>query len=141
MEILTYIQKSYTQIQLVTSKVAAGFPSPADDYLENALDLNEHLIHNPSSTFFVRVSGDSMINAKITDGDLLIIDRSKHCGHNDIVIALLDGDFTVKRLIRKDGLFQLKAENPKYPTITIEKGQDFEIWGKVMHVIYSLKKH
>lgn len=140
MQILTYTRKRSLKIQLATSKVSAGFPSPADDYLENALDLNEHLINNPSATFYVRASGDSMIGANINDGDLLIVDRSQDCDHQDIAIALLDGEFTVKRLIKKGGVLQLKAENPFYPTITIQQGQDFEVWGKVIHVIHSLNK-
>ena len=98
-------------------KVAAGFPSPADDHMDRKLDLNEHLIDSPSSTFFIRATGDSMIGAGISEGSLLIVDKAVEPKHNKIVIAVIDGEFTVKRLkVTKSG-FLLAPENPDYPTI------------------------
>lgn len=98
--------------------VPAGFPSPADDYLQKALDLNEHLIKRPSATYFVRVQGDSMTGAGIYDGDLLIVDRSLTPGHGEIVIAALNGELTCKALDRHRR--QLVAANPEYPPIPVD---------------------
>jgi DNA polymerase V len=117
--------------------VAAGFPSPADDYLEQALDLNEHLIQHPAATFFVRVDGDSMIGAHIVQGDILIVDRAIEPASGKIVIAVLNGEFTVKRLRKENGSLFLDAENPKYPSLKIEPHWDFQIWGTVTYVIHK----
>lgn len=119
--------------------VSAGFPSPADDYLEQHLDLNEYLIKNPSATFFVRVEGDSMVGASIQAGNILIVDRSLEASHGDIVIAVLNGAFTVKRFYKKQGDFRLIPENPKYPVISIREGDEFIIWGVVAHVLNELR--
>ena len=119
------------------SRVEAGFPSPADDYLEGGLDLNEHLIEHPAATFFLRVSGDSMTGAGIHAGDILIVDRSIAPGDGKIVIAAVDGELTVKRLYRRDGHIRLLSENPRYPPININAGQDLHIWGVVIHAIHS----
>ena len=118
--------------------VQAGFPSPADDYLEGALDLNEHLIRRPAATFFLRVLGDSMTGAGIHSGDLLIVDRSMRPTDGRIVIAVVDGELTVKRLSRRRGRVRLMPENPRYRPIEIRDGQDLQIWGVVLHVIHSL---
>lgn len=125
-------------IPLYLCSVEAGFPSPADDYMEGRLDLNSHLIQNPTATFFVRVSGDSMINAGIYPDDLLIVDRSLTPKDNSIVIAVLDGDLTVKRLLHEKGGLFLKPENCNYPLIKIGKETHFEIWGVVTNVIHSV---
>ncbi len=126
-------------LPVFSSAVSAGFPSPADDYLERHLDLNEHLIEKPAATFFVRANGDSMINAGIFEGDLLIIDRSCEVKNGSIVLAVINGEFTIKRLIKhKDKIF-LKAENIKYKTIEIKEEQDFFVWGVALHVIHNLK--
>jgi DNA polymerase V len=117
--------------------VQAGFPSPADDYLEGTLDLNEHLIRRPAATFFLRVLGDSMTGAGIHSGDLLIVDRSMHPANGRIVIAVVDGELTVKRLSRRRGRVRLMPENPRYRPIDIRDGQDLQIWGVVLHVIHS----
>jgi DNA polymerase V len=116
---------------LLAFPVAAGFPSPADDYMEGRIDLNEHLIHHPAATFFVRVKGDSMTGAGIQDGDLLIVDRAAECVSGCIVVARIHDEFTLKR-IRKDGsrVF-LMPENERYQPIEITEGSDFEIWGRV----------
>ena len=119
------------------SRIEAGFPSPADDYLEGALDLNEHLIRRPAATFFLRVLGDSMTAAGIHSGDLLIVDRSVHPDDGKIVIAVIDGELAVKRLYRRRGRIRLLAENPRYPPIDINDEQNLHIWGVVVHAIHS----
>ena len=124
-------------LPLYAAMVQAGFPSPADDYLEGALDLNEHLIPRPAATFFLRVTGESMTGAGIHSGDLLIVDRSCHPGDGDIVIAVVDGELTVKRLYRRQGRIRLLAENPRYQPIDINTGQDLHVWGVVIHAIHS----
>ena len=116
---------------LFSSGVSAGFPSPAEDYLEKKLDLNELLIQHPSSTFFIRVNGDSMTGAGINHDNILIVDRSLEPVNGKIVIAIVNGEFTVKRLIRKDNEFKLVAENPDYPSIEATEELSCEIWGVV----------
>ncbi len=128
-------------IPLATERVAAGFPSPAQDDIEQALDLNEYLIRNENATFIVKANSLSMLDAGIDIDDPLIVDRSIPAKSGDIVIALIDNDFTVKRLMI-DTQFQppkvwLKAENPDYQNIYIEEGQDLVIWGVVT---YNLKR-
>lgn len=103
------------RLPLVTESVAAGFPSPADDYIDSGIDLNEQLIRHPSSTFFLRVSGESMGGAGILHGDLLIVDRSLEPRPGRIVVAVLDGAFTLKRLARHRGRLRLEAAHPAYP--------------------------
>ena len=123
---------------LFLSRVRSGFPSPADDYIEKKLDLNEHLIDHPSATFFVKVKGDSMINAGIFSGDMLIVDRSKEATNNKIVVAVVNSEFTVKRLRKHSGKITLMPENPNYQPIEITDTTDFEVWGVVVHVIHSV---
>ena len=118
--------------------IPAGFPSPAEDYVEGPLDLNRHLILHPAATFFVRVKGDSMIGAGIHSGDLLIVDRAVTAIHNSVIIAVLNGDLTVKRLYRVGEILRLMPENPDYPPIEIPPGTDFEVWGVVTKVIHFL---
>ena len=117
---------------LATYRVSAGFPSPADDHLDDRIDLNEHLIRHPAATFFARVSGDSMIGAGIFDGDLLVIDRAAEITNRCIVVARIGDQFTLKR-IRKDGrrIF-LVPENAFFPTIELTEESDCEIWGRVV---------
>ncbi len=122
---------------LATEHVAAGFPSPADDHLEGKLDLNEYLVKHPAATFFVRVVGDSMINAGIHAGDLLVVDRSLESTDRNIILAVIDGEITVKRLIRKKGKVILMPENENYKPIKINEESQFEIWGVVTHVIHG----
>ncbi len=122
---------------LYSSHVRAGFPSPADDYIETYLDLNEHLIKHPAATFFVTASGDSMTGAGIQSGDMLIVDKSLDASHGKIVIAAIDGELTVKRLSRQGGRVQLLPENDAYKPIDITDEQDLVIWGVVTHVIHS----
>lgn len=123
---------------LFMSSVEAGFPSPAEDYIEGRLDLNKYLIKHPAATFFVRVSGNSMINAGIYPGDILIVDRSLEAADKKIVIAVVDGELTVKRLRHKGNLFFLAPENDAYLPITITEEMSFEIWGVVTNVIHKV---
>ena len=125
-------------LALYLSRIKAGFPSPAEDYLDKKLDLNEHLIKHPASTFFVKVKGDSMIGAGINSGDILIIDRSLEPKDKRIVVAVINGEFTVKRICKNADRLSLLAENPKYPAIEIKDGMDFEVWGVVVHVIHTV---
>lgn len=117
----------------------AGFPSPADDYIDRGLDLNELLIKHPSATYFVRVEGDSMINAGISEGDILIVDRAVEPKNNSIVIAVLNNEFTVKRVRFLKNRIQLIPENDNYSIIEIDENQDFEIWGTVINVIKRIE--
>ena len=121
-----------------TGSVSAGFPSPADDYTEGTLDLNEYLVRHPAATFFVRVQGDSMVNAGIHSGDLLVVDRSLEPGHKKIILAVLDGEFTVKRLVRKRGRIYLYPENNAYEPLEITEENRFEVWGVVTAVIHEV---
>lgn len=121
-------------------KVRAGFPSPADDYIETWLDLNEHLIQHKDATFFVQATGDSMTGAGIYDGSLLVVDRSLEAKHRDIVIAVVDSELTVKRLDKRRGRIRLIAENPDYPPIDFKDGQELTTWGVVTSVILRFKR-
>ena len=125
------------RIPLLNDSVSAGFPSPADDYTEENIDLNEHLITNPFSTFFLRVKGDSMINAGIKDKDLIIVDKSLIAKPGNIVIAMIDGEFTIKRLSIKNDELYLKAENNNYPDFRFKNHIDVQIWGVVIYSIHS----
>jgi len=116
--------------------VSAGFPSPAEDYIDSPLDLNAHLIENPAATFFLRVAGDSMTGAGIHAGDLLLVDRSLTPKTNDIVIATIHNEFTVKRLGRHNKGWVLQSENPDYPSLEIP--EDSHIWGVVRYSIRPL---
>lgn len=125
------------KIPLLTDSVSAGFPSPADDYTEENIDLNEHLISNPFSTFFLRVKGDSMINAGIKDKDLIIVDKSLTARPGNIIIAMIDGEFTMKRLSIKNNELYLKAENHNYPDFRFKNHINVQIWGVVIYSIHS----
>lgn len=127
-----------SDLPLVEATVSAGFPSPADDYLEARLDLNKALITNESATFYARVRGDSMNLAGISDGDLLIIDKSIPAHNRSIVVCLIDGEFTVKRLKMEGKDYFLMPENDAYRPIKIRSENDVMIWGVVT---YTIKKH
>ena len=120
----------------VSGSVVAGFPSPAEQYQETPLDLNELLVKRPAATFFVKVQGDSMSGAGINDGDLLVVDRSLRPADGDIIIASVDGDFTVKRYRSKGGKIALEPANPNYPTIVLKHGQELDYFGKVTASIH-----
>ena len=125
------------KIPLLSDSISAGFPSPADDYTEENIDLNEHLISNPFSTFFLRVKGESMINSGIKDKDLVIVDKSLTAKPGNIVIAMIDGEFTIKRLSRKNDELYLKAENHNYPDFSFRNHIDIQIWGGVIYSIHN----
>jgi DNA polymerase V len=137
-EIYGFEKRTQRVFPLFLAKISAGFPSPADDYIDKKLDLNEFLIKHPAATFFVRVYGDSMVNAGINSGDILVVDRALEPADNKIVVAILDGDFTVKRIRRiKDKLYLL-PENPSCDPIEVTEEMNFEVWGVVTYVIHSV---
>ncbi|MGR9014228.1 MAG: LexA family protein [Gammaproteobacteria bacterium] len=125
-------------LPLFTGKVAAGFPSPADDYVEKNLDLNELLVKKPAATFFVRAQGESMLGAGIHPNDILVVDRSIEPVPGKIVICALNGELTVKRLERENDQWKLTAENPEYPDIAIYDELEMVIWGVVTNVIHPV---
>ena len=132
---------SLETIPYILSRISAGFPSPADDYIENNLSISELLIKNQLSTFLMKASGESMIEAGINDGDVLVVDRSLEARSRDIVIAIFEGNLTVKRLIIKaDGSAILKSENPLYKNILISEYTELEIWGVVTSAIHQFIK-
>ena len=131
-------QRTAQHLPLAEERVAAGFPSPADDYVDVGIDLNDQLIRHPTSTFFLRVSGDSMTGAGIHDGDLLVVDRSLDPRPGRVVVAVLDGGFTLKRLMSHQGRLRLEAANPSYPALDLQSCNDVQIWGVAIHVIHPL---
>lgn len=138
-EVQEFVAHGKQTCPLYASSVKAGFPSPAEDYAEQHLDLNTHLIAHPAATFFLRVSGDSMINAGIFNGDMLIVDRSLEPSNGKIVIAAVNGELTVKRLSKtKAGIF-LVAENNHYPPIELTESDHIQIWGVVLYTIHALE--
>ena len=134
-------KESLTPVPYLLSRISAGFPSPADDYIENNLSLSELLIRNHLSTFLMKTSGDSMMDVSINDGDILVVDRSIEAKNRDSVIAILEGNLTVKRLLFKtNGLVVLKSENTAYKDIRIPESADLEIWGVVTSAIHQFIK-
>lgn len=125
------------ELPLVSGKVSAGFPSPAEDYLEMKLDIVKHMIKHPAATFFVRVTGSSMIKAGIQDGDLLVVDRSLQPTNNSVAICLINGEFTVKRLQKSGKKLFLQPENPDFKPLEVADGSEFEVWGIVSYVIHK----
>ena len=126
-------------IPLFSHAVRAVFPSPADDYVSESLDLNEHLIQHKEATYFLRAKGHSMTGAGIQDGDLLVVDRALTPSHRCVVIAVVDGEFTVKRLSKRGGKIRLLAENPDFAPIEFQEGQELLIWGVVTSVVHRLQ--
>lgn len=129
-----YIPLPYFDVGL-----AAGFPSPAEDYTERPLDLHELLVEHPAATFFVRVEGESMKGAGMHSGDILVVDRSLTPQSGKIVVALLNGEFTVKRLKIEGQKISLIPENPRYPSIEVPAESDFQVWGVVTYVIHRTR--
>jgi DNA polymerase V len=124
---------------LIMCRVPAGFPSPAEDYVEGRIDLNRDLIKHPLSTFYIRVSGDSMVGAGILAGALLVVDRAVEAHDGHVVVARINDELCVKRLSLSDeGQIWLLSENELYPPIEITEGMDFEVWGRV---VYSILGH
>ena len=130
--------KTGLPIPLFSYGVSAGFPSPAEDYIERNLDLNELIIANPAATFFVRVSGESMTGAGINHDDIVVVDRSVTPASGRIVIAVLNGELTIKRLIKNQQTCALRAEHPDFPPVHIPEDTDLEIWGVVTFAIHKL---
>lgn len=126
-------------LSLVGEQVSAGFPSPAEDFVEESLDIVNYLVENPAATFLVRVKGDSMINANIHHGDLLVVDRALDAMNQSIVIAIIDNDFTLKRYSHNRDTRQIKliAENDDYPDIKVRGANEFQLWGVVRHSIQT----
>ncbi len=124
---------------LFLARVSAGFPSPADDAVDRALDLHELCVKNPPATYFVRVEGHSMVDAGIHDGDVLVVDRSLEPADGRVVIAVLNGELTVKRLRIRGRQTWLAPENPVYPPIPVTSDMDFEVWGIVTHVVHAMR--
>lgn len=136
--VMRLVQHQFYRLPFYQTMIAAGFPSPAEDDMADKLDLNDLLVKHPSATFFLRVSGSSMIKAGIHHNDILVVDRSLEPVHGRIVIASLNGELTVKRLYREGKKVQLHAENDAYPPIDISEEMDFRIWGVVTSVVHAL---
>jgi DNA polymerase V len=126
-------------LPLFSARVQAGFPSPADDHLERSIDLNEELIQHPAATFFVRVKGESMHDAGIQSGDILVVDRSLAPTDRKIVVAMIDGEFTVKRFRNQEGRIFLEAANDQFPRIEVSGDQELVVWGVVSFVIHPAR--
>lgn len=123
---------------LFSCSVPAGFPSPADDYIEGQLDLNEYFVDHPAATFYVRVTGESMTGAGISPNDILVVDRSLEAVHGKIVIAVVNHELTVKRLFRRGGVIELRPENPAFPVIACKDDMELVIWGVVTGALRKL---
>lgn len=126
------------RLPLFLSSISAGFPSPAEDHIDKSIDLNEHLVQHPAATFFIRVKGDSMTDAGIQNGDLLVVDRAMEPADNKIVIAVVDGELTVKRLRKRGKKVTLEAANPKFSPIEITDQMEAVVWGVVTNVIHKV---
>jgi DNA polymerase V len=126
-------------LPLFASRVQAGFPSPAQDYAEGLLDLNEFMVEHEAATFYVRVQGQSMVGAGILDGDIIAVDRALEARHGDIVLAVIDNELTVKELYQQNGQVRLLPHNPDFQPIEIKEGQELSVWGVVKGVIRKLR--
>lgn len=123
------------ELKLFSHRISAGFPSPAADYAEDGLDLNQYLVENKPATFMFTVKGDSMLGAGICDGDKVVVDKALKPKHKDIVVAVVDGEYTIKRLYQSRGRIELQPENPSYQPITFSEGNELQIWGVVVGVV------
>jgi len=137
LDFFSIIKNTQINIPVFLDKVSAGFPSPATDYMENKLDLNEYLIKHPAATFIVKANGSSMVNADIYSGDLLIVDRSIVPKNNNIVIASIFGDLTVKKVKKKEKSLFLVSANNDYPSIEVKEEMECFIWGVVTYIIHE----
>ena len=125
------VESSPAPCWFTAATAQCGFPSPADDHTQKRIDLNDILIHQPDATFYMRVRGESMKDAGISDGDHVIVDRSLEARHGDIVMAVIDNEFTIKTLFKKHGMIRLAAANPAFPDIVLRDAQELVIWGVV----------
>jgi len=137
LDLFSIIRNTQINTPVFLDKISAGFPSPATDYMENKLDLNEYLIKHPAATFIVKANGSSMINADIYSGDLLIVDRSLTPKNNSIVIASIFGDLTVKKIKKKEKSLFLVPANEDYPSIQVKEEMECFVWGIVTYVIHE----
>ena len=128
-----------SEVPFFSGFLHAGFPSPADDYKENNLDLNDLVIKNPNATFYVSVKGDSMRGAGIHQGDIVVVDRALTARSGNVIVALLNGEFTLKRLYVKNNVLYLVPANPFYKAIRIVEGMEFQVWGVVTYCIHKVK--
>ena len=135
-KIYKFNNKKSADVGLHISSINAGFPSPAEDHVDVSLNLNDYLVKHPSSTFYIYVKGDSMIGAGIYDGDLMVVDRSLEPQSNNVVVAVIDGEFTVKKIYKKNNQIYLLPDNKNYKPIHIKEGMDFQVWGIVTHSIH-----
>lgn len=138
LELVLPTQGSELKLPLFGGRISAGFASPVEDFMEGKLDLNEYLVTHPSATFYVRVAGDSMVGAGIHPSDILIVDRAVTPASSKVIIAQLNGEFLVKRLVIKGARTYLAAENPNYPEVDVTGATDFNIWGVVTNCIHRL---
>ncbi|SFI82383.1 LexA family transcriptional regulator [Nitrosomonas sp. Nm34] len=122
----------FCAVPLLQFRIPAGFPSPAEDYKQKSLDINDYLVRNKASTYFFRVVGDSMTGAHIHDGDMLVVDRSIKPKHGHIVLAVINNEYTVKRLYSHNGVIELHAANPAYPPIRFRENEELQVWGVVV---------
>ena len=136
---IPFARRTELNLPLFSARVQAGFPSPADDHLERSIDLNEVLIQHPAATFFVRVKGESMHDAGIQSGDILVVDRSLAPTDRKIVVAMIDGEFTVKRFRNQEGRIFLEAANDQFPKIEVSGDQELVVWGVVSFVIHPAR--
>jgi DNA polymerase V len=136
---IPFAKRLSLKLPLVSASVEAGFPSPADDHMERGIDLNEELIRNPAATFLIRVQGESMRDAGIHSGDTLIVDKSVTPYDRQIVVAMIDGEFTVKRFRKRNGKIYLEAENQAFDPIEVGENQELTIWGSVTYIIHQAR--
>ena len=127
------------EIKLAEPSVAAGFPSPADDFVEMEINLQDDIVKNKEATFCVKVEGPLMTKAGINSGDIMIVDRSLYPKHNDIVLAVIDGEFTVKRIAVNDDSLYLVPENDSFSPIKITESMNFQVWGVITHIIHKAR--
>lgn len=125
--------------QMAQSEIHAGFPSPATDYMTQAIDLNKELVKHPAATFYGRVVGDSMLDDGVEEGDILVIDKALEARDGDMAVCFVDGEFTLKRLKFHDDALSLVPANPKYPVIEVTEGVDFMMWGVVTYIIKKVR--
>ena len=135
----SFKQLNLDEIKLAEPLVPAGFPSPADDFIEMEINIQDYIVKNKEATFCVKVEGTSMTKAGINTGDIMIVDRSLNPKHNDIVLAVIDGEFTVKRLAVNNESIYLMPENDSFSPIQINESMDFQIWGIITHIIHKAR--
>jgi DNA polymerase V len=137
-KVYAFEARIWQKVPLFLTAVRAGFPSPAEDYVDKQLDLNELLVLHPAATYMLRVEGDSMREAGIFERDLLVVDRSVRPGDGQVVVAVVDGEFTVKRFRKRGAKVWLEAANPAYPPLRLREGQNLEVWGVVVWVLHRV---